>query len=164
MTNLLILGALLLVPAVLLVVLKANGGVAFLSLCLGNMLVTALGSDVSELLSSFSPDNYLLVNQWTKVALLLLPFVITMLFTKGSVTSGSKLVFNIIVSLACGALLISLVMPLLPSDLQSSLKEEPLWMEVTNLYVAIIILGSITSMAMLLKGHAATSHEGKKHK
>jgi hypothetical protein len=164
MTNLLILGALLLVPALLLVVLKANGGVAFLSLCLGNMLVTALGSDVSDLLASFSPGNTLLIDQWTKVVLLLVPFVVTMLFTKGSVASGAKLLFNIIVSLACGALLISLVMPLLPSDLQNSLKDEPLWQQVNSLYTAIIILGAITSMAMLLRGHASAAHEGKKHK
>jgi len=160
----LILGGLLLAPVVLLVLLKANGGVAFLSLCLGNMLVTALGEDFSEVLASFSPNSYDLIHQWTKVVLLLIPFVITAFFTKGSVASGAKLVFNVIVSVACGALLISLVMPLLPSDLQNSLKDEQLWHEVNNLYTGVIILGAVTSMAMLLKGHAGGGHEGKKHK
>ena len=157
-----ILALIMLVPALILVLFKANGGVAFLALCLGSILALAVGPDVSELLSSFSPGNTLVITQWTKVVLLLLPFVATLFLTKGNVHGTPKTIVNVVVSLAAGALLAVLVIPLLPSDLQIAVKGEALWKEVTNLYTAIIIIGSITSMAMLFHDHRP--HHEKKHK
>lgn len=162
MTYMLILAMIMLVPAAILVLLKANGGVAFLSLCLGSILTLAVGPDVAPLLASFSPGNTLAIEQWTKVVLLLLPFIATLLLTKGNIRGGPKMAVNIVVSLAAGALLAVLLTPLLPSELQLALKEEVLWREVTNLYTAIIIVGSITSMAMLFRDHRP--HVDKKHK
>ncbi|MFZ1483940.1 MAG: hypothetical protein WAS36_02915 [Candidatus Saccharimonadales bacterium] len=162
MTYMAILAAVMLVPAVVLVLFKANGGVAFLALCLGSILALAVGPDVAELLASFSPANTLVIAQWTKVVLLLLPFVATLFLTKGNVHGTPKTAVNVIVSLAAGALLAVLVIPLLPRDIQLAIKDEALWREITNLYTAIIIVGSITSMAMLFHDHRP--HVDKKHK
>ncbi len=158
-----ILGLLIVGPVLAILLLRANGGVAFLALCLGTMLSTAIAPDIAETLAMAAPANLLTLTQWTRVTLLALPFIITILLTRKSV-KGGKTAVNMVVALACGALFAVLAVPLLPAELQRGITSEQLWRQVSNLSTAVIIVGAVTSMAMLLRGHAGGSHEGsKKH-
>lgn len=161
MTFMVILGLFIGIPVLAILLLRANGGVAFLALCLGAMLSTAIAPDVAETLAMAAPSNLLVLTQWTRVILLALPLVITILLTRRSV-KGGKTAVNLVVALACGALFAVLAVPLLPTELQRSITSEQPWRQVSNLSTAVIIVGAVTSMAMLLRDHRPVEDKKKK--
>jgi len=102
MTYLIVLAALVLLPLLAVLLLRVNGAIAFMGLCLGNVLVTYVASDVDGILTSFSASkNTLETNQWTQVGLLVVPLLLTILFTRGSVRGGKRFT-NILPALATG--------------------------------------------------------------
>jgi hypothetical protein len=54
MTYLVMLAALALLPVLAILFLRVNGAVAFMSLCLGSVLVTYVSGDVNDIVSSFA--------------------------------------------------------------------------------------------------------------
>lgn len=96
--------ALTLVPILAILLLRVNGAVAFMSLCLGSVLVTYVSSDVNSILTSLSASkNTLTTNQWTELCLLVTPFLLTLLFAKGGVR-GNKRFINFLPAVATGLL------------------------------------------------------------
>src|ERR1700744_797814 len=109
MNYLVVLAALALLPMVVVVWLRVNGAIAFMSLCLGSVLVTYTSSDVDGVFGSFSSSkNTLTTNQWVQLGLLIVPLILTILFTRGSV-KGTKKITNILPALAAGLLTALLV-------------------------------------------------------
>lgn len=163
MAYLLILAALALVPALAIVLLRVNGAIAFMSLCLGSVLVAYTSSDVTDLVTSFSAKGTLNVDQWVKLALLIAPFLLTILFTRGGV-KGSKKLTNILPAIATGLLFALLVVPLLAANVQRNIHQLGLWHQLDSLQTSVIIAGAVFSLLFLLFTHR-TKHEeeGKKH-
>lgn len=165
MTNLAILAALALVPALAVVFLSVNGAIAFMSLCLGNVLVTYTSSDVDTVFTSFTNKDALATNQWAQLALLVVPFLLTILFTRGHV-KGVKRLANMLPALATGLLFALLVVPLLPSGLQDSVHAASEWNQLSNAQTAVILAGAIFSLVFLLATHGkrrSEDGESKKH-
>ena len=166
MTYLIVLAALALVPVLLITLLRVNGAIAFMSLCLGSVLVTYPSGDVTSVFGSFSAShNTLTTNQWVHVALLIVPFLLTILFTRGSVKGGKKIT-NALPALATGLLLALLVVPLLPADIQRQVHSQPAWHQLDSAQTGVILGGALFSLVFLLFTHR-TKHgdeEGKKHK
>lgn len=163
MTYLIILAALALVPVLAITVLRVNGAIAFMSLCLGSVLVAYTSPDVTDLVTSFSAKGTLNVDQWAKLTLLVVPFLLTILFTRGSV-KGSKRLTNILPALAAGLLFALLVVPLLAANVQRQIHKLGLWHQLDSLQTSVIIAGAVFSLLFLLFTHR-TKHEddGKKH-
>jgi membrane protease YdiL (CAAX protease family) len=145
----------------LITLLRVNGAIAFMSLCLGSVLVTYTSSDVDTVFTSFSNHDPLVTNQWIQLALLVIPFVLTILFTKGSVKGGKK-VTNVLPALATGLLFALLVVPLLPADLQRQIHHEEVWRELSNLQTAVILAGAVFSLVFLLFTHRTRYDEEHK--
>lgn len=163
MTYLIVLGALAVVPVLLITLLRVNAAIAFMSLCLGSVLVTYTSGDVTSVFGSFSAShNSLTTNQWVQVALLLIPFLLTILFTRGSV-KGAKKVTNVLPAIATGLLCALLVVPLLPADIQHQIHHQQIWTQLSNAQTAVILGGALFSLVFLLFTHR-TKHEdeGKK--
>jgi hypothetical protein len=164
MTYLIVLLALALVPVVAILLLRVHGAIAFMSLALGSVLVTYTSSDVNAVFGGFSANGSLSKYQWVQLGLLVVPFLLTILFTRKSV-KGSKQALNALPALASGMLLALLVIPLLPADLQHHIHAQPLWRQLSNLQTAVILGGAAFSMLFLLVAHRK-KHDGeadKKH-
>ena len=166
MTYLIVLAVLALLPVAAIVWLRVNGAIAFMSLCLGSVLVTYTSGDTTDLITSFSAkNNNLTTNQWVQLALLVAPFLLTILFTRGSVHGGKKLT-NILPALASGLLFALLVVPLLSANLQRQIHHQAAWTQLSNMQTGIILAGAIFSLVFLLFTHRTKGHEEghkKKH-
>ena len=163
MTYLVILAALALVPVVLITLLRVNGAIAFMSLCLGSVLVRYTVSDVSSIASGLSSKISPGLNQWASLVLLVLPFVVTILFTRKSV-AGNKQLTNFLPAIASGLLFALLVTPLLGGSLQIHIEGQPLWRTLSDLQTGVLLGGAFFSLVFILFTHRG-HHDGgdKKH-
>ena len=163
MLSIVIVACLILLPLLLILVLRAHGAIAFMSLCLGSVLVTYAAPDMTDFLTQFGGFSSLLTEQWIKLGLLILPLIFTLIFTRKSI-SGSKLMLNFVPALATGLLLALLVIPLLPSDLQHTIEGYDAWQTLTNLRTAVLLGGAFFSLMSLLMTSRPSKHEDKHKK
>lgn len=164
MVSIAITAGLILLPLVLVLVLRAHGAIAFMSLCLGSVLATYAAPDMTDFLTQFAGSSQLLTEQWVQIGLLMLPLVLVLLFTRKAV-SGSKQMLNFLPALATGLLLALLVIPLLPSDLQHGIEQYDAWQTLTNLRTAVLLGGAFFSlMSLLMTGRPSKSEEKHKKK
>jgi hypothetical protein len=160
MTQLALLLAIVLVPVLLIAVLRANGAIAFMSLCVGSVLATYTSSDVAATVSSFSAGVSQTTTQWTRLGLLLVPFVLAMLFTRASVR-GSKQPMNLLPALASGALFALLAIPLFSSSWQHELEGQAFWHQLDSLQTAVVLGGAAFSLLFILLSHRTRREESK---
>jgi hypothetical protein len=166
MTYLIVLAVLALLPVLAIAWLRVNGAIAFMSLCLGSVLVTYTSGDVEGVFTSFSSSkNTLTTNQWVQLGLLVLPFLLTILFTRGSV-KGSKKFTNVLPALASGLLFALLVVPLLSADVQRQIHKQAAWHQLSNAQTGVILGGALFSLVFLLFTHRTrkSDEEGSKKK
>jgi hypothetical protein len=162
MTYLIVLAALTILPVLAIVLLRVNGAIAFMSLCLGSVLVAYTSPDVTDLITSFSAKGTLDVDQWVKLVLLVVPFLLTILFTRGSV-KGAKKLTNLLPALATGLLFTLLVVPLLSVSVQRRVHALGLWHQLDGLQTSVVIGGAVFSLLFLLLTHRSHHEdEGKK--
>lgn len=156
-----IIGGAIAAIALLLLILKTNSGVVFFSVCAGSVLATQLGNEASLISSTVIKDGDL-NKSIAYIVLIILPAVLSALFMRGSVGS-SKFVFNIIPSVAVGALLTFLVVPLLPDNISSQVLVSDIWGDLQN-YQPIILVGGVISSIVLLWFTQKSGKKDKKHK
>jgi len=163
MLSIAITTGLILLPLVLVLLLRAHGAIAFMSLCLGSVLVTYAAPDMTEFLTQFGGFSTLLTDQWIKIGLLVLPLLLVLIFTQKAI-SGSKILLNFVPALATGLLLALLVIPLLPSNLQHTIEGYDAWQTLTNLRTAVLLGGAFFSLMSLLMTSRPSKHEDKHKK
>src|SRR5271154_2825774 len=95
MTPLMLFGLLVLVPVVLAMLLRINAAVLFMSLCVGEVLVQYVASDTGSFVATFAGHSSNISTSTIRLALLLVPPVLTAIFMFHSVHGGTKLIFNI---------------------------------------------------------------------
>ena len=150
MTPTIILGAIVTVPVLLLMLLRSNAALVFLSLCLGDVLVQFVADDASSFVSLVhsSPLTHSVPtdNNTIRLALLLLPVILTMLFMIKTVR-GAKLVFNLLPAVGVGLLGALLIVPLLGPGLSHNILVSPLWTQLTR--AQNLIVGSSALICLL---------------
>lgn len=154
-----IIGACIILIAVILLALRTNSGVVFFSVCAGSVLANQLGSDVSLIGSSFVKDGDL-SKSIAYILLIVLPALLSAIFLRGSITSA-KSFFNLFPSVAVGALLVLLVVPNLPAEISGKILENQAWGELQDYQPIILVGGVISSILMLYVTHR---HGGRKHR
>jgi hypothetical protein len=170
MTPVVILGAIVLTPVVLLMLLRVNAALVFLSLCLGSVLTRFLGPDSGTLLSLFSAHSKHAVtaSQTTaELALLAFPVVVTILFMLKSVPKGMKLIFNLLPSAGVGLLAALLAVPLLPIATSDKIITSNLWQQAQRAQDLIVGVSAMLCLFALLSLRPKHGHEekhSKKHK
>src|SRR3954467_13664245 len=101
------LGLIVAVPVLILMFLRVNAALVFLSLCLGDVLVQFVAPDANEFLQLFSahvPKNVDTGNDNIKILLLLLPVVLTAIFMIRTVRGKGRLFLNFLPALGVGML------------------------------------------------------------
>lgn len=153
-----IVGAVVAVVAVLLLLLKTNAAVVFFSVCAGSVLATQLGSEASLISSTVIKDGDL-NKSVAYIALIILPALLSAVFMRGSISS-SKFLFNLVPSVAVGALLALLIIPLLPDSISGQVLGSQAW-DILQQYQPLILVGGVISSIILLW---ITHRSDKKHK
>jgi hypothetical protein len=165
MTYLIALIALALLPVLAIMLLRVNAAIAFMSLALGSVLVTYTSSDMDAIIGSFTAKGSASTHQWVQLGLLVVPFLLTILFTRKNV-KGSKQALNALPALASGLLFALLVVPLLPKDVQQQIHAQSVWHQLSNLQTAVLLGGAAFTLLFLLIAHRRkhdAGEEAKKH-
>jgi hypothetical protein len=146
------LAAIVLAPVVVLMLLRINAGLVFLSLCLGNVLVQTVGPDANSFVSLFSaqapgvapPDN-----DTVKIILLLLPAVLTAIFMIRTVNGHGRLLLNTLPSAGVGLLGGLLIVPLLPPGLSHNIVDSSLWSQAQSSQSLIVGTSALVCLLVL---------------
>lgn len=160
------LAAIVLGPVILLMVLRVNAALVFLSLCLGDVLVQFVANDTSEFLALHAdqiPQQASNAGDQTiKLVLLLLPVVLTTIFMIRTIRGKGRLVLNALPSAGVGLLGALLVVPLLPAGLGHNILDSSLWSQVTR--AQDLIVGGSAVVCLLVLWLQRPKTGGGKHR
>lgn len=162
-----ILGAIVLLPVVILLFFRVNATLVFLSLCLGSVLVQFVAGDTTAFIDFLSDQtNEEVTQDAIKIGLLLLPVIFTTIFMIRTVKGRTKLLLNALPAAGVGLLGALLIVPLLPPDLSDEIIHSPLWAEVERSQSLIVGASAMVCLLVLWLQRPKTGHEGKhsKHK
>ncbi len=157
MNPLIILGFIILAPIALVMLLRVNAAILFMSLCVGEVLVQYVGSDATSLIAIFSSHSTQLSTSTIKIALLFVPAILTALFMFHSVR-GTRLILNIIPAIAVGTFTALLVEPLLSKSMQMTLEKSTIWHQFLNAQTLIVGVGALVSLLFLWIQHHGSRH------
>ncbi len=173
MTPVITLVALVFVPVVILLVLRINAALVFLSLCLGDVLVQFVAADASDfmtlLASSPATAQVHPTHMILKLALLLLPAALTAVFMVRTVRGRGRLLLNALPATGVGLLGGLLVVPLLPPGLSHDIVHTTLWSDVQRTQDLIVGASAIVCLLVLWlqrpkTGGGESKHKSGKHK
>jgi len=161
------LGAIILIPIVLMVILRINSALVFLSLCLGDVLVQFVAPDANSFFQLFSakvPSRLDTGNDNLKLVLLLFPVVLTAIFMIRTISGKGKLLLNILPAAGVGLLGALLIVPLLPPGLSHNIVGSELWDQVQKAQNLIVGASALTCLLVLWLQRPHAGKHGKKHK
>lgn len=166
MTPVVTLAAIILIPVVVLMVLRINATLVFLSLCLGNVLVQFVAADANDFIALFStaPGSHVPENNFLKLILLLLPVILTAVFMIRTVRGRGRLFLNALPAAGVGLLGALLVIPLLPPGLGHDIVSSSLWSEVQQTQTLIVGTSALVCLLVLWLQRPKTGGEGKHSK
>lgn len=166
-SSLITLVALIGLPIIAIMVLRINAALVFMALCLGSVLTQFVADDAGWLMTLASPtvpQAGSVTDSTIKIALLLLPPILTAIFMIRTV-SGSKMLLNALPAVGVGLLAALLVVPLLPPGTAVPILASPLWKEVVKLQDLIVGSSALLCLLVLWTQRPKTGgHEGKHRK
>lgn len=164
------LGALVVAPVILLLLLRVNATLVFLSLCLGDVLTQFVAGDANDLVGLLSASNAQVhissSNNTLKIILLLLPVVLTTVFMIRTVRGKVRLMLNVLPAAGVGLLGALLIVPLLPPGLAHNIIGSTLWDQVHRAQDLIVGATALVCLLVLWLQRPKTGHseeKGKKH-
>ena len=163
-TPLVLIAAMVAVPALLLIILRINAAIVFLSLCLGSVLVEFVGKDTSSFLNLFS-TNKLVMHFGASLVLLLLPVIFTMIIMIATVRGKFRVVMNILPAVAVGVVGLLLAEPYFTPGLQWTISNTMAWVELQKVQTLVVGVSSILSLLFLWlqRPKKSSKEEGGKH-
>ena len=161
---LIILIGIFLAPIILLEVLKVNSVIAYLALCLG--AITSEYVDNNPIVKHFIVTNQY-INHISylnnlKLLLLLVPLVLVIVLMMKTVKGGISI--NLLGSICVGVLLAYLLVPILPSYMNSEILSNKYWIDLSQQQSNVIGVSSLLILFLLLSYRKKFSHKASKHK
>jgi hypothetical protein len=154
---------LILVPIIMVLALRANATLVFLSLCLGAVVTQFLSQDIKWFADAFLPWQAGMSANALHIALLLAPALLTTLLMLQSV-KGARAWFNVLPALAVGGLTPLLVVPLLYADSAHAITALPLWQGLSKVQDLVVGGGAIVSLLFLWTQRSRKSAADEKKK
>jgi hypothetical protein len=151
-------------PALVIVILRLNGAMMFLSLCLGAILVQYVGSNANDMLNLISPQAGTLSKATINLGLLLLPAIVTGIVTLMSVHGRLRALFNILPALATSSLAVLLAVPMLSPHIAAALETESVWHYISHGESIIVSGGALVSLLSLWTQRGKFKERSSKHK
>jgi hypothetical protein len=134
-------------PVLLIMGLRINATMVFLSLCLGYVVMQFLGADAQSFAELFMTHAAISSNIM-KLALLLFPVVFTALFMIHTIR-GAKLVLNVLPAVGVGCLTVLFVVPLLPPGTAHAIGNLQWWRLALQLQAIVVGAGALVSVFFL---------------
>jgi hypothetical protein len=161
------LAAIVFVPVVMLMILRVNAALVFLSLCLGDVLVQFIANDASSFLTTFSGSHTVTSvttsNSNVKIALLLLPVILTAVFMIRTVQGTSRLLLNTLPAAGVGLLGALLIVPLLPPGAAHNIIGSPLWTQAQRAQTLIVGSSALVCLLVLWLQRPKAGGKHRKH-
>lgn len=155
-----LLAVLILAPAALAYLLKSNAALGFLALSGGFTVITLSGSDIEHLFGKTRITS--LTSNDVDLLLLIVPLLLTLLFTYRSVSSKNRRLFELIPALCAGGLLAMVAAPMLSDNIATNISNSQFWQNLQNIQSYVIGIGFLSSL-LLIWSKGLGSH-GKRHK
>jgi uncharacterized membrane protein len=161
MTPLVLFGLLVAAPIAVTVLLRVNAAILFMSLCVGEVLVQYTTSDTHSFVTTIaSSHDDQITNSMVKLALLLLPPILTTLFMFHSIHGSTKAMLNLLPAIGTGLLTALLVKPLLSPTFQHTLEHSSLWHQLSKAQALVVGASALMSLLFLWLQH----HSSREHK
>jgi hypothetical protein len=160
------LAAIMAAPLILLMVLRVNATLVFLSLCLGSVLIEFVADDANSFFDLFNVHASKVThadNNTIKIFLLVLPVVLTTIFMIRTVNGHGRLALNLLPSIGVGLLGALLLVPLLPAGLSHNIVRSDLWDQVQKAQTLIVGASALICLLVLWLQRPKTG-EGKHKK
>ena len=150
------------VIGILPIVWRAKGSQVFLLLCAGSLLSASVGGSLTnEIRNAASTENIPIQNIVSGV-LLLLPAVLTLLLSRGSVKKR-KAPFHVLPSLAAGVLAYLWFIRVLPIEQFAALEKAEVTQQLMRIRDTALIAGVLSSLALVfIDKPKAEDSDGKK--
>ncbi|MEI6755738.1 MAG: hypothetical protein WCK80_01850 [bacterium] len=162
-----ILAAIILSPVVILMLLRINASLVFLSLCLGNILVEFVGPNSNNFVNLLSPQIQQIINPThnnVRLALLLTPVLLTTIFMIRTVNGKGKMILNLLPAAGVGLLGALLVVPLLPGGVRYDILNSDIWYQIKQAQTVIVGSSALVCLLVLWMQRPKTGHgKHKKH-
>ncbi|HSW98866.1 MAG TPA: hypothetical protein VLF71_03440 [Candidatus Saccharimonadales bacterium] len=136
-------------PVLVLLVLRVNASLVFLSLCLGAVLVQYVAPEANNFLQLVSAHVNAVSKMSVQLLLLLAPAAVTTVVTVFSVHGRIKGLVNILPAVAAAALLVLLAVPLLPPGLKHTMEAQRAWHYLSNADALVVSAGALVSLCFL---------------
>lgn len=163
MSNDLTLIVALAVPALVIVLLRSNAAMVFLSLCLGAVLVEYVAPSADELMHIVSRRAGEVSNSVVSLMLLLAPAVVTCVVTLLSIHGRMRNVFNVLPAIAASMLAALLAIPVLPAHVAAQLQQSEVWDVLSKSEALVVGVGALISLFFLWSQRRNFKHHDKKH-
>jgi hypothetical protein len=151
-------------PIFVLVVLRINAALVFLSLCLGAVLVEYVAGEANSLVTLFSEQAGTVSASSMQLALLLLPAIVTCVVTVFSLHGKAKTSLNILPAVATSSLALLLLVPLLPSGVRLDLESQEVWHHLVKAQALVVGAGALASLVFLWMQRGSFKHHDKRRK
>jgi len=150
----------LLAPIVVLTVLRINAAMAFLSLCLGYVLVELVAKDANSLISFLAPKAGSLSQTTWQLIALFAPVVLTSVIMVFSIKGRIRVAFNILPAAAFSVLALLLAIPLFTPGLRYALESGQPWQQINRAQSLVVGVGAFMSLLFLwTQRRTAKKHE-----
>ena len=161
MTPLVLMAIMVGAPILLMLLLRINAALVFLSLCLGSVLVQFAGKDAQQLVNLFSASKTVSVSM-VALGLLLVPVLFTMIVMIRTVRGG-KLLLNLLPAAAVGVVGLLLAEPHFSPGLQGSISHTTVWHELQRAQALIVGVSTLVSLLFLWLQRPKRHHADKPH-
>jgi len=139
----------LLAPFAVLTVLRINAAMAFLSLCLGYVLVELVAKDANSLIAFLAPKTGSLSQTTWQLIILFAPVVMTSLIMVFSIKGRLKALVNALPAAATSVMAVLLAVPLFTPGLRYAIQHQELWQQVNRGQSLVISVGALVSLLFL---------------
>lgn len=160
MVGYIIIGALLGLPLLLGIIFRAGTSFLFLSLLAGELLARTFGDETELIIGSVPRARP--AAAYAKLAVLLLPVLLTALFLRHTLSKG-KVLLHLLPLVATGVILAAFALPILPEVAQAKVKSVNLGhqlLDKSEIIVGIMLLLQLIALWLLNRSH---EHSKKKH-
>ncbi|HSX31865.1 MAG TPA: hypothetical protein VLF43_01260 [Candidatus Saccharimonadales bacterium] len=153
------------VPTVLLLALRINAAMVFLSLCLGQVMVLYVASAATDILKGSIPSISQASTSTMQLIVLLAPATVTAILGAFSVHGKLKNIGNFFPAVGAAALGVLLAVPLLPTGVRLAIQQEPAWGILSNAEALVVGIGGLVSLMFLwgMRRHLKSPEKHKKH-
>ncbi|HSX17423.1 MAG TPA: hypothetical protein VLH86_04985 [Patescibacteria group bacterium] len=137
------------VPTLMIVVLRINAAMVFLSLCAGAVLVEYVAPQADDLMNLITPRAGAVSNSTLALILLLAPAIVTSVVTLLSVNGRVRVLVNALPAAAASMLAVLLAVPQLPKNIADAFEKGQAWSILSKAEALVVGGGALMSLFFL---------------